>query len=646
LWHPLTTKETDVQKDALCNGRLEVQIDADTLELTVTDLGSGVRWTCEQSARPDVRVVHGRTETAAYLREAHSKELSRFSTPSEERLALGLTGLPGGVGVCITLALPAGEAVLRCEIEPLPVTSASHVAEVWFPGPLNPVNDRTVHTVYPNAGGMIIPAHHDQEIQATTAIYAGSEVLRLPYAMAYTHALYGPWWGVVGEKAAYAAMAETPFDFALELRHPQGGPTSTRAVWAPSLGRLSYPRAIRYQFLGDADHVAVAKAYRAYVQGNGTWVSLGEKLRRNPVAERLIGGVIFPVSICRHDVRAPITRREVVSFEQRARQVRRLREMGLDRVFLHVDGWGFRGYDNQHPGILPPCPEAGGWEGLVELSRVARECGYLFGLHDQYRDYYLDGPDFAESRAVVAPDGSMPQWSRWAGGPQAALCAKEALPHVRRNFRELLGRGAHLTASYLDVFAIIPLDECCDTRHPMTREDCFRWRAKAFDHVRSLGLAISSEEPVDCFIPHLDFTHWAPYPCEGFRYRTGQYWGIPAPLHSLVYHDALLVPAVFDSQAGSDARGRHFLEGLSQVQMPYGSIEWDDPSCFRAVDVLAQLHDAWAMHELVDHSLLDSEGMIQRFEYPEGAISIDLAALKYRVEGGPVATEGWVPVEL
>ena len=367
--------------------------------------------------------------------------------------------------------------------------------------------------------------------------------------LAFTRSLYQPWWGVVGDRGAYAAIAETPFDFAFDIRHPAGGPTTTRPIWMASHGHLAYPRAIRYSFFGTADHVTLAKTYRAYAKSIGRWVSLEEKFDRNPRAKGLIGATIFPVPICRHAVLPRRQMHRVTSFERRTEQIRRLKALGREKVYLHVDGWGFRGYDNQHPDVFPPCPEAGGWDGLITMSQAADERGYLFGLHDQYRDYFLDGPLFCESRAVKDASGTLPQWALWDGGPQTVLCAKESLANIRRNFSELLGRGVRLTASYLDVFAIVPMDECFDPAHPMTREDCYRWRAAGLDYVRSLGLAISSEEPVDCFVPHLDFAHWADYPRHGFM--KGDYLGIPIPIHTLVYHDALLLPAVFDVRAHS-----------------------------------------------------------------------------------------------
>jgi hypothetical protein len=394
--------------------------------------------------------------------------------------------------------------------------------------------------------------------------------------------------------------------------------------------------------LGETSHVALAKRYRRYAQQIGRWMPLGSKFERNPTVRRLVGSVIMPLSICRHNVQRQPTQHEVVSFAHRAAQVKRLKSLGRDRIYLHIDGWGYRGYDNQHPDFLPPNPEAGGWEGLRELAHVAQECGYLFGLHDQYRDYYLDSPAFSEAHAIKDHDGSLPQWSRWAGGRQSLLCAQEVLPYLRRNYVQLRGQDIPLTASYLDVFSMNPLDECYDPAHPTTREDTYRWRAKAFAHMRSLGMAVSSEEPADCFVPDLDFVHWNAYPRDPDRRQV--YLGIPIPLHTLIYHDALLTPAHFDYGHSPETRAQHYLAGLSQVQIPYGSIEWDRREQFEHVDVMAQLHAAWATHELLGHRLLDTAGRIQEFEYPEGKITVDLQDLRYQINGGPVATDGWVDV--
>ena len=623
-------------EEILQNAELLVTVHTDLASASVCLKGTDLGWVFEPNADGDLTVTHGQTRIAASLRDARSKRVRRIRTASDERVCVFYEGLPGHTGILLSYCLGPSGATLRVEVEALPTGTASRVVETRSPGRLSWRGANPAHTVWPNAAGMLLPNDYP------AAIAPNGE--HLADRMGFNRSLYQPWWGAVGERGAYLAIADTPFDFAFDIRHPAGGPTTTRPVWMPSLGHLAYPRAIRYTFFERADHVALAKAYRAYAQSIGRWVSLDEKFDRSPQAKRLVGATIFPVMICRHVVSADRATHQVTSFARRTEQIRRLKTLGREKVYLHVDGWGFRGYDNRHPDIFPPCPEAGGWDGLIAMSQAAHEMGYLFGLHDQYRDYYLDGPLFTASRAIKTADGSLPQWSLWDGGPQTVLCAKESLANIRHNFAEMLGRGVMLTASYLDVFAIVPMDECFDPAHPMTREDCYRWRAAGLDHVRNLGIAISSEEPVDCFIPHLDFAHWADYPRTGFM--RGDYLGIPVPIHSLVYHDALLLPAVFDYGATPENRARAFLEGLARVEIPYGSMEWDRPEQFRNVDLMASLHQAWGTAELRNHRLLDAEGLVQEFEYPDGAVTVDLRDLRYRIDGGPVATDGWESVVL
>ena len=98
--------------EVLRNEALEVQVDPNTLQFSVTHLSSGLRWAFEQNADADLRVVHGRTETLAYLKDARERQVCRFSTPTEERLTFLLRALPGGVGLSISFALPLKEDFL------------------------------------------------------------------------------------------------------------------------------------------------------------------------------------------------------------------------------------------------------------------------------------------------------------------------------------------------------------------------------------------------------------------------------------------------------------------------------------------------------------------------------------------------------
>jgi len=554
------------------------------------------------------------------------------TTASEQRLTVVVSGLPGGACVAVSYSLPGNEPFLRVEVEPYPSASTSEVTEVRYPGPLVPLNDTPRHTVWPNSNGTLIPHAYSRAI----GVGEGERSMH----MSLGRGLYQPWWGLVTGRSGYAAIAETPFDFALDLRHPSGGPTRTASVWVASLGRLAYPRAIRYTFCDGADHTKLAKIYRAYAQSVGRWISLADKFARNPQSKRLVGAMIFPVTVSFRDKQRVPMRVSLTTYDKLTRQLNKLPALGIERAYFHVDGWGFHGYDSHHPDVLPPCPEAGGWEGLIRYSQAAQKAGYLFGLHDQYRDYYLDGPAFSESKVIRYRDGSYPQWSYWAGGPQSVICAKEAYQYVRRTFTELLSRGVVLTGSYLDVFAVVDMDECFNPLHPMTREDCYRERARMLDYVRSLGIAISSEEPVDHFMPHLEFCHWADVPRVGFM--RGEPLGVPVPLHNLVYHDSLLLPSVWDYGYDPELRRENYIRGIAQVEMPYAHADWTSAEQFAPAHAMANLHRAWGTHELVAHRLLDDAGSMQEFIYPEGSVTIDLAAMRYRIEGGKQATDGWV----
>jgi hypothetical protein len=628
----------------LSNDQITVTVSDTTLEAEVRHLPSGAAWAFRRAHGAELRVNHGQHTSTAHLSDAREIRAFRYTSLREQRLTYHVTGLPGDVALSVTYTLPQDEPVLRMEIAPLPTSSASRVTDVWFPGQLVPQGHELEATLWPNMSGTLIPAEYGQDI----GMPEGDST---PRALANHHALhpasdrslYQPWWGLLAQGGACVAIAETDLDFALDLWHPAGGPTHASPAWLPSLGELAYPRAIRYQFLGPSTHASLAKVYRRWAQHTGRWVSLQEKIQRNPIVEQLVGTTIFAATVCslKRDTFPP--QMYVAPFAKLTKQLDTLRDLGISRAYLHVDGWGFHGYDAHHPDVLPPCPQAGGWEGLIAFAQKAQELGYLFGLHDQYHDYYLNGPAYQDRRTLKGPDGESPTYDVWAGGAQNFLCGREALPYVRRTFEELLGRGVPLTASYLDVFAAIVLDECYDPAHPMTRTDCLRWRAQALEYVRSLGLAVSSEEPVDQFVPHLDFCHWADAP--RWQFMSGPPIGIPVPLHNLVYHDALLTPAVYDAGYDGSLRNEYALRGLAEAEIPYGRLGRDQPSQFAHTRLMAALHADWGTHELVDHQLLEANGSIQSFVYPNGSVQIDLARQRYRICGGRLQTDGWVALE-
>ena len=87
---------------------------------------------------------------------------------------------------------------------------------------------------------------------------------------------------------------------------------------------------------------------------------------------------------------------------------------------------------------MPACIEAGGWAGLKRLQQNLSASNDLFGLHDQYRDYYYKAKTHDENEAIQLEDGVVFEHANWAGGRQNYLCASLTPKYVKRNYTEIL----------------------------------------------------------------------------------------------------------------------------------------------------------------------------------------------------------------
>lgn len=373
-------------------------------------------------------------------------------------------------------------------------------------------------------------------------------------------AAYMPWFGQVRGQQGYIAICGTPWDAGYICDHPENGPyTHLSFYWLPGLGKMDGRRTVRYTFLSRCDYNDLCKVYRQYARETGLLTTLTEKAARNPKVDRLIGAGFIHTGIKTHvaadseffDPADPEKNNRVTPFSVRSELVRAYHARGVDRLYLHLDGWGDPGYDNQHPDYLPACIEAGGWDGMRELQDTLQGYGYLFGIHDQYRDYYFAAPTFDRSFGIQAPDGSIFEMARWAGGHQTYLCATQAPFYVKRNFSGLFDAGIHPDGAYLDVFTCNEPDQCCNPEHQMSRKDCLDFRSRCFAYLTSQGILPSSEEVTDWSMRELVFCHYAPY--EFMMSPPGApRKGIPVPLFNLVYHDCLIIPWPMDRFDGQE----------------------------------------------------------------------------------------------
>jgi len=518
---------------------------------------------------------------------------------------------------------------LVCELVPAERTAT--ILECFWPGAV--ANACFDTTVVPFMQGMLLPKDWLQKVWLYDSV-------------CYGRGLYMPWWGHQNKESAMLVLIETPEDAGCRFEHPPGGPTKMQLKWIHCLGKLQYPRRVRFCFFEKGDYVDMAKRYRQHVKETGHFVSLKEKIARNPLVERLIGCPVIHTGILSHiqpesryyHKDDPAKNHQLTTFDQRAKEIRQLADKGINRAYVHLDGWGFRGYDNLHPDILPPCPEAGGWQGMKDFAKTCDQLGYVFAVHDQYRDYYLDAKSYDPCHTILDRNGNRPYGSTWYGGKQSILCSRLALGHVKKNYLSLLEHGVKVRGAYLDVFAVVPPDECYNPEHPASRADCLNYRGLCLDFIRAMGGVVSSEEPADWAIPHIDLVHHGPYalvPDPGH----GPAMGIPVPLFNLVYHDALLLPWSLGKGAwGIPQNDLGYLHALANAGLPYLSLNPSEQE-LKQVRILCALHQRIGLLEMTKHEFLDLPAAA-------GSPAIQLAGKSFRKQRTTFADGTTVTIDL
>ncbi len=442
------------------------------------------------------------------------------------------------------------------------------IEAVYFPAPFNSKRKgRNSYHVDPMRQGFILP---DGQIKHIIPMIGYTHMKR----QINTGDAYMPVWGRVCDSHSFTAIVETPYDASMYSSFGKHGSFINSVYWLSSLGKLSYERKIRFIFHENGDYNTVAKDYRNYLIENNLLVKIDEKIAENPNIKNIIG-----TPVLHHKIFSRINEKSqfydkngsneilCATFRERTEQIKKLKSLGLEKLYIHTDGWGKDGYDNNHPYILPPCEQAGGWDGFKEFSRVSRELGYVFALHDQYRDYYYDSPVFDKNKAVTNIDGSNPYCSIWDGGEHTYLCSCFALDAVRKTYAELEENGVDVQGAYLDVFSIMPGDECFNKDHRITREESMRLRGECFDYLNKKGFVMSSEEPGMQMLNHLALVHHGPHAL--IPQENGKAVGIPVPLGNLVYHDCIMVPWNWFNNWGIPKGDDGDLYGALNAGMPY-----------------------------------------------------------------------------
>jgi hypothetical protein len=435
------------------------------------------------------------------------------------------------------------------------------------------------YVVAPVREGMLIPADSGLAFNQSfdTFAYEGCHMAML---------------GVVQKGAAALITWDDPY-VAAEVKSVVTNTVQAGAkqVLSSSVVLRQSARSFRIRFCGPGDYVTLGQAYREIARQKGWLVTWDEKLKKHPQDAKLFGAINYKLwSTLTRQMNEASTQetRAYVSwtFDEAAQVAEHLKnDLKLDRVLFIMGGWIHRGYDNQHPDILPAAPECGGNDGLAQCSQRVRQLGYLFCLHDNYQDIYRDSPSWNTNLIMKKRDGSLAVGGSWAGGRAYLTCSQKALELAQRP--QNLPAVKKLTdadAYFIDTTYAAGLQECFDPAHPLTRGDDLKWKQAISDYARDVFGIFGSECGREWAIPHSDFF-------EGLTGVSGHYYhdkalpgklgAVVIPLFEIVYRDTIAMYGKYGYDFGKSAEYvlHHLAIGrpLNYHNIP-AHLYWQQPS--------------------------------------------------------------------
>ena len=593
----------------LSDSHLTVSYDPEALSLTAAVGAYSVSWANE----PFLRLADG---TILSFRSAHC-ESAAYKTGVADGVRAVFSDFRGEDGTVYPFSvhtfvyLDAISHDLHTEAR-IENAELNTVAALAFPARFGyDAKEGEGYTILPRMQGTLVPAGHP---------------ITIANGFVFERDAYIPVYGQMKNGAGWTAIWETPCDARYQLVGEEVQPW-----FAPSLGSFAEKRVMMFRFFEkEFDYNVLAFVYRRYLAERGELVTLQEKIARNPRVAELIGTPIVHTGSAVHispksayyTEGAPEKNDHYTPFSATAEGLRGLKKRGADKVYLHLDGWGNHGYDNLHPDVFPPNEACGGADGMRDLQKTCNELGYLFGIHDQYRDYYYDAPTFSLDNAIQYADGSHPYCSVWYGGPHSFLCATLAPSYVRRNYNKFDALDIHLDGSYLDVFSVVELDECFNPDHPMTRKQCAAARRECLDILSDRGIIPSSEEVLGAIVNSQVLCHHAPFYTTDLGSSKADPVGVPIPLLNLVYHDCVIIPWFgLTSHGGWGLPGNDwgFLWALLCGDTIYYDInETAENIAFGKIAL--ELHKRVALCSLVSHEILDGNIRHRRSTFSDGTV--------------------------
>lgn len=353
-------------------------------------------------------------------------------------------------------------------------------------------------------------------------------------------------WGMFKNNTAAFITWDDPYTtFKLKSSIDRNG----KQTLSTTLSQKKKPQGFTFYVCGKGGVNEMAGVYKNLVATKkGYYVPWSKKLAEDNGRKKLFGATNFKLwsLLDRRMDEASQKQLSVTTnwtFEEAGKVAEHLKnDLKMDDVLFTMGGWIHRGYDNQHPDVLPAAPECGGNWGLRKAVWAIQNQDYVACLHDNYQDMYKDAPSWDEKYLSKNADGSARKGGVWAGGRAYLTCSKEQVKLASRpqNLPKILDIS-QARAYFIDTTYASGLVDCFDKIHPINYYSDINYRCQLSDYARGLFGIFGSEDGREWAIPHADFFEGI-VGVSGNEYHTFKledFGAVSVPFFELVYHDCI-----------------------------------------------------------------------------------------------------------
>ena len=186
-------------------------------------------------------------------------------------------------------------------------------------------------------------------------------------------------------------------------------------------------REIRYRPIPRDDDLVhhVGKRLRRHILDDLGKPTLKQRIEESPELAYMMDGYTMKlfygvenngIMMAGREKKSPVTFQLAMTFREAERNLKRLHEAGIDKVYTQSTGWNANGHDGLYPTRFPVEKRAGGEAAFRRLNETGHALGYRMNIHDNGLQALRRSPGFDEE-AVVHDQWGLPMGlGEWGGG--------------------------------------------------------------------------------------------------------------------------------------------------------------------------------------------------------------------------------------